>query len=112
MDIAKNLETGQRIMNLRKQNGWSRNDLSQKTELTYQAISLIERGKRGLSSYSIYKLCLAFNVSSDYLLFGLTDIRTHLKQNSELLSGYTDEEQEEMLKIIDMVAEMVRKYKK
>jgi len=105
-----NLEIGLRIKNIREQKGWSRKNLAQKAKITEQSILYIESGRRGLSSYTIRSISRALNVTSDYILFGLTDTQNRIDYASQALATLTEEEHENTLKIIDIVADILRGY--
>ena len=65
-----NLEIGERIKTLRMQKGWTQKKLALKAGVTVQTVLFIEKGKRGLSSYTIRSISSAFEVTADYILFG------------------------------------------
>lgn len=63
-------ETGQRIMERRKKMGLTQEQLAEKCELTTQAVSYFESGKRNMRQDSLMKIALGLGVSTDYLLTG------------------------------------------
>jgi transcriptional regulator with XRE-family HTH domain len=58
---------GEKIHKLRKEKGWSQNQLAQKIDINTRNISLYESGKAVPSSETVQKLANLFNVSTDYL---------------------------------------------
>lgn len=63
-----------RICERRKQLGLTQEALAEKSEMTTQAISYAESGKRAMRPESLLKLSAALEVSVDYLLTGeITD---------------------------------------
>lgn len=64
------IEIGNRITKLRKQFGWTQEELAEKAELTPQFVSYAESGKRAMRPENLLKLSRAINVSADYLLTG------------------------------------------
>lgn len=67
-------ETGQRIMDRRKKLGLTQEQLAEKSELTTQAVSYFESGKRAMRPENLMKIAAGLGVSTDYLLTGdITD---------------------------------------
>lgn len=65
-----NQKIGEQILHKRKQFGYSREQLAEKLDLSWQYISNVECGHRGISLETLIKLCEIFQVSADYFLFG------------------------------------------
>ena len=65
MEKDFNLIVGLRIREIRESMHLSREKFSEKCDL-----SDIERGKKSLTSKTIYKICIACNISADYILLG------------------------------------------
>ena len=63
-------ETGQRIMDRRKKLGLTQEQLAEKSELTTQAVSNFESGKRSMRPENLMKVSSGLGVSTDYLLTG------------------------------------------
>lgn len=61
---------GGRIRAYRESLGMNRESFSEKVGLSPQFLAEAEKGKKGLSAESIYKICTSNNISADYLLFG------------------------------------------
>lgn len=59
---------GDKIMNLRKQNNWSQEDLAEKLGISRQSVSKWESGTSIPDIDKIIKLSAIFDVSTDYLL--------------------------------------------
>ena len=57
-----------KIMNLRKQNGWSQEELADKLDISRQSVSKWESGASIPDLDKILKLSTLFGVSTDYLL--------------------------------------------
>lgn len=64
---------GLRIEKLRQRKKWSQQMLADKLGITRPQVSYIERGKRDLKTYQLAQLANIFNISTDYILFGMTD---------------------------------------
>jgi len=59
---------GQRIVELRKQKGWSQSDLARACEKDRQAMEILENGKVNLTIYSLYEIAQALEVSLSNLV--------------------------------------------
>jgi len=62
------MNIGKTITELRKQNGWSQNDLALKTEISQVMVGKYEREDASPSVEVAKKIADAFNVSLDYLI--------------------------------------------
>lgn len=62
---------GERIYTLRKQAGFSQEDLAHRTGVSRQTISKWESGAMVPELYNLHALCTLFGVSADYMLFGV-----------------------------------------
>lgn len=63
---------GQRLLELRKQNGLSQAVIAELLKVTRTQVSDIENGKSGTNLERLVQLCEFYRVSSDYLL-GITN---------------------------------------
>ena len=63
---------GRRVASRRRQLRLTQDQLAERANLSQQYIACLECGIRGLGAESIIKLSGALQVSSDYLLFGIT----------------------------------------
>lgn len=62
------MKLSDKIIQLRKTNGWSQEDLAEKLNVSRQAISRWENGTALPDSNNILQLSKMFNVTADYLL--------------------------------------------
>lgn len=62
------MKLSDKIIKLRKTNGWSQEDLAEKLKVSRQAISRWENGTALPDSNNILQLSKLFNVTADYLL--------------------------------------------
>ena len=93
-------EIGERIRQCRKALGLTQEALAEKSEMTTQAISLFESGKRMMRFDSLLKLATALNTSTDYLLTGKTIDRDKL-----ILSEKLDKLTPQQVKIIETIVD-------
>jgi transcriptional regulator with XRE-family HTH domain len=74
-----------RIRSLRKAKNLSQSELGEKTNIALMSISGIETGKTDPSTKQLKALSEFFNVSADYILFGIETERTISKKEQEML---------------------------
>lgn len=94
----------ERIVFLRKQNGFSQTDLAKHVDASREAISKYERGEATPSVDIAKKIALALGVSLDYLV-GDSEKRTFDKttiRRMEEIENLPEEEKQTLFKIIDM----------
>lgn len=72
MEISKdfNLAVGLRIREIRESLGETREEFSERCDISSSFLTAIERGQKSISSKTLYKICTGANISSDYLIFG------------------------------------------
>lgn len=102
-----NLQIARTLKELRDHYKMNQDEVSQKLNISRQAYSSYERGKRVPSLEMAVQMALLFHVTLDQLIFGLhqkTDPFAKLPSNyQELLKGYTNlsvENQQQAIKYI------------
>ena len=87
MDIAE------KIIKLRKENGWSQEDLAEKLYVSRQAISRWENGTALPDAQNVLQISKLFNVTTDYLLnddyesdIDIPAVQTATKETEDLVS--------------------------
>ncbi|MCR5154692.1 MAG: helix-turn-helix domain-containing protein [Lachnospiraceae bacterium] len=63
-------EVGERLRLSREEKKMTRDDFSEAVDLSVQFYSEVEKGKKGLSVESLYRICEIHDISADYILFG------------------------------------------
>lgn len=64
---------GIRIAQRRKELSFTQEQLAEKIGVSLQTISCIELGKKAIRPENLANLCVALDVSSDYILYGKRD---------------------------------------
>ena len=78
---------GSRIASCRHERGLTQEALSEKMDVSIQMVSNLEQGKKAIRPENLIKLCLALQVSADYILLGNTQHQSsELAQKIESLS--------------------------
>ncbi len=70
MNNFSNINIGSRIKEHRKKLNLTRENFSEKINISPQFLAEIENGKKGMYIETLYKIYTIFGISSDYLLFG------------------------------------------
>jgi len=65
-----NVLVGMRIRQTRELLSLSREKFSEKCSISSSFLADIERGKKGLSSETLYKICTGANISPTYIILG------------------------------------------
>ena len=89
------INIGERLREIRENMNMTREEFSEKIDITDSFLGQIERGERSLSVKTLKKVVKYTGVSADYLLFGknskndvLTKINNILELNSETTSDF------------------------
>lgn len=69
-DKEFSLTVGLRIREIREAYNLTRDQFSEKCDISTSFLADVESGKKGFSSKILFKICSATNVSADYFLFG------------------------------------------
>ena len=73
-----NAAIGQRIRSTRELMSLSREQFAELCDISESFLSDIERGKKSLTTKTLYKICIASKVSPDFIVFGTS------KDNSDI----------------------------
>ena len=102
---------GRRIRNYREELELTREAFAERVGISPQFLSEIEHAKKGISVETLHKICTAFQVCSDYFLFGKPNMNLSSPAN-HLLDEVALEHMEEYVTMIAMVNSLVEKCKK
>lgn len=99
-------DIGVRVMKLRKEKGYSREQLAELAHISASFLYEIETSKKGLSVNSLIGLVEALEVSADYLLYGKVQVQC---ENSifEMLRKFSSEDLQRVEKLLKVVYELV-----
>lgn len=99
---------GRRLWDCREELKLSREAFAGKCEISPQFLAEIEHGRKGISVETLYKICTAFSISADYLVFGKPNMNLSSPAN-RLLDEVSNENMEEYMTIIGMINALVKK---
>lgn len=101
MDIQELLsEMGHRILKARIEREYTQEYLAELVEVSPQSISYVENGKKMIKLENFIKLCLALDMSADYLLFGVKN-SSAFSVAEEDFAKLTTRQKENIKNIID-----------
>ena len=112
MEIAKdfNLLVGLRIREMRESMGLTREQFSERCDISVSFLSAVEGGQKSITSKTIYKICTGANISADYIIFS----REHDYEMDvilELFNGLDLENKQSALRILSEFCTAVRREK-
>ncbi|MCL2828007.1 MAG: helix-turn-helix domain-containing protein [Oscillospiraceae bacterium] len=91
MNKALNKQIGKRVRTQREYLGITREGLCDYVNISPQFLSEVERGVKGVSAETLYKLCEGLGISADFVLMGkehLPDVSAIVKTLSTLDEKY------------------------
>lgn len=80
-------ETGQRILEKRKELGYTREALAERADLSVQFLADIEKGKKNMTVTTLRKISSALGVSTDYIVNGSSELND--SQRAEIIDIFT-----------------------
>ena len=101
MDMEKdyNLMVGLRIREIRESMRLSREKFSEKCDISSSFLADVERGKKSLTSKTIYKICSSCNISADYIVLGHRG-GFDKDVGIEILNSFNEEQMEHVITIL------------
>lgn len=95
-------DIGNRIRNEREKFKYTREEFAEIIRVSPQFLTSIENGSRGMSFNTLEKICKAFSVSADYILFGKIT-NNNLDEINKLISCIDK-------KYLPIVEDLIRSY--
>ena len=105
-DKDYNLAVGSKIKNVRKVYHMTREQFSEKCDISSSFLSAVESGKKAVTSKTLYKICTSVNISADYfILDNNVDYETDLI--IEMIKSMDSSSKEHFIHIMKEYAEAV-----
>lgn len=95
-----NKEIGKRIMRVRKEHGYTQEELSELIGFSKNHLSGIECGKYTATTPFLFKLCSVLGRTPDYYLIG--QVSSSTDELTETIRRLTDEDQQLVMKMIKL----------
>lgn len=102
---------GKRLRKQREKLNMTREEFAEKANISPQFLAEIENGKKGMSVTTLYKICNNFNLSADYLLFGLLSNDTFTAASRSLSEPYLSYAEDIIDIVNNIIIETQNKYK-
>lgn len=96
----EDIDIGERLRSIRENMKMTREEFSEKIDITDSFLGQIERGERSLSVKTLKKVIKYTGISADYLLFGNTSNNDLIKKINMLLSSNSETTSEFIYNII------------
>lgn len=98
-----NKEIGKRIMRVRKEHGYTQEELSELIGFSKNHLSGIECGKYTATTPFLFKLCSVLGRTPDYYLIG--QVSSSTDELTDTIRRLTDEDQQLVLQMIKLYLE-------
>ena len=101
-------ETGERILNMRKKQGLTREKLAEMSDISVQFLADIEKGRKNMTVTTLRKIASALLVTTDYIVNG-NDISVSGNDNEliELCNALSPEMQVKASKLLRVFIEAI-----
>lgn len=70
IDKDYNLTVGLRIREIREVLNMTREEFSEKCDISSSFLAAVENGKKAITSKTLFKICTTLNISADYIIRG------------------------------------------
>lgn len=107
MSDTKEEKPGMRIFMLRNEKGYSREYLAEKAGISGKFLYEIEVRGRGFSSNVLAKLAVALDVTTDYILFGKSQVK-YDKKLAAVLEEFQPDRLESVKRLLDAAYELAK----
>lgn len=96
----RNKDAGKRIQYLRKLNGYTREDFSEKVKISSKFLYEIELGRKGFSAEVLLSIAKNLAVSCDYIMTGKGEIWQDSNQMTVFLENVDSQKAEDVKEIL------------
>lgn len=103
-----NNRTGKRIMELRRHRGYTREQLAEMADISPKFLYEIEVGRKGCSSYILYKLAQALEVDTNYLT--QDEIDTENSSSEMIYMQFEDNQKKKIDSIMKLLYEITHSF--
>lgn len=99
-------EIGKRIKILREANGFTREELAEKAEISSKFLYEVEKGRKGLSADTLLKISKTLSCSCDYILTGELFEKEQHDQAVRLLNSFEERDKKYAVRLLSVIKEM------
>ena len=97
---------GKRVKQCRERLGISQEELAEKTGLTANYISTVERGASGISLEALQRLCRLLGVSTDRIIFGTDEPEVEALALARRISDIKPEYRQQVQELLSAILNM------
>lgn len=102
-----NAEIGNRIRQIRKECGYTQEQLAEYAEISVDFLGLIETGRSSMKIKNLANIASVLNVTTDYLIFGASPYKENPRINT-MLSVVPDSKRKQVEKLIALFLTALR----
>ncbi|MCH5196957.1 MAG: helix-turn-helix transcriptional regulator [Oscillospiraceae bacterium] len=106
MEIS-NVDIGNRVRQLRKECGYTQEQLAEYAEISVDFLGLIETGRSSMKVQNLAKIASILNVTTDYLIYGTSPYKENARINT-MLSVVPDSKRKQVEKLIALFLNALR----
>lgn len=106
MEIS-NVDIGNRVRQLRKECGYTQEQLAEYAEISVDFLGLIETGRSSMKVQNLAKIASILNVTTDYLIYGTSPYKENARINT-MLSVVPDNKRKQVEKLIALFLNALR----
>lgn len=99
-------EIGKRIKLLRETNGFTREELAERAEISSKFLYEVEKGRKGLSADTLLKISKTLSCSCDYIMTGELFEREQTDQAVRLLNSFEERDKKYAVRMLSVMKEM------
>ena len=108
----EDINIGERLRGLREDLKMTREEFSEKVDITDSFLGQIERGERSLSVKTLKKIVKYTGISADYLLFGKNTNNDNIKKINNILTLNTKQTSDFIYHIVLCSNDFCKKFEK
>ena len=102
-----NIDIGNRIRQLRKECGYTQEQLAEYAEISVDFLGLIETGRSSMKVQNLAKIASILNVTTDYLIYGTSPYKENSQINT-MLSVVSENKRKQVEKLIALFLNALR----
>lgn len=106
MDMS-NDSIGGRIMQVRKERGYTREQLAEYADMSANFLWEVETGSKSLKVQILGKIANDLDVTTDFLIFGITPYKENTKINT-MISALPEDSRKQVEKLITVFVDTLR----
>lgn len=75
---------GKRVLEVRKSKGMNQTDFASSLTMGQSALAMIERGQRELTEKNAKLICLTYDISYEWLMYGIGEMKPEISREEEI----------------------------